>query len=97
MGEFTGGFRLLSAGLIVLTEDEALGFRPEGRRRKEVRPPQDLTSLDDLKEGDFVVHVDHGIGVYRGLVKLTVGAGGQRLPGAGISRAATASTSRWTA
>ena len=71
-GELTGGFRLLSEGLIVLTEDEALGFRPEGRRRKESPPLQDLTSLADLTEGDHVVHLDHGIGIYRGLVKLTV-------------------------
>ena len=74
VGELTGGFRLLSEGLVVLTEDEALGFRPEGRRRKEVRPLQDLTSLADLAEGDCVVHLDHGIGIYRGLVKLTVGS-----------------------
>ncbi len=73
VGELSGGFRLLSQGLIVLTEDEALGFRPEGRRRKESRTPQDLTSLADLQEGDFIVHLDHGIGIYRGLVKLSVG------------------------
>jgi transcription-repair coupling factor (superfamily II helicase) len=73
VGELTGGFRLLSEELIVITEDEALGFRPEGRRRKEARPLQDLTSLADLTEGDYVVHLDHGIGIYRGLVKLTVG------------------------
>jgi transcription-repair coupling factor (superfamily II helicase) len=74
VGELTGGFRLLSEGLIVLTEDEALGLRPEGRRRKAGPPPQDLTSLSDLTEDDFVVHLDHGIGIYRGLVKLTVGS-----------------------
>jgi transcription-repair coupling factor (superfamily II helicase) len=74
LGELSGGFRLLAAGLIVLTEDEALGFRPERRRRKESRPPQFLTSLADLEEGDAVVHLDHGIGIYRGLVKLTVAA-----------------------
>jgi transcription-repair coupling factor (superfamily II helicase) len=74
VGELTGGFRLLSEGLVVLTEDEALGFRPEGRRRKEAPPLQDLTSLADLAEGDYVVHLDHGIGIYRGLVKLTVGS-----------------------
>jgi transcription-repair coupling factor (superfamily II helicase) len=73
VGEISGGFRLLSQGLIVLTEDEALGFRPEGRRRKESRPPQYLTSLEDLSEGDHIVHLDHGIGIYRGLVKLRVG------------------------
>ena len=64
-GELTGGFRLLSEGLVVLTEDEALGFRPERRRRKEAQPLQDLTSLADLAEGDCVVHLDHGIGLYR--------------------------------
>ena len=74
VGELSGGFRLLAAGLIVLTEDEALGFRPERRRRKESRPPQFLTSLADLEEGDAVVHLDHGIGIYRGLVKLSVAA-----------------------
>jgi transcription-repair coupling factor (superfamily II helicase) len=73
-GELTGGFRLLSEGLIILTEDEALGLRPEGRRRKAAPPPQDLASLSDLTEGDYVVHLDHGIGTYRGLVKLTVGS-----------------------
>ncbi len=72
VGEVSGGFRLWSEGLIVLTEDEALGFRPEGRRRKESAPPQYLTSLADLQEGDFIVHLDHGIGLYRGLVKLEV-------------------------
>jgi len=73
VGELSGGFRLLAAGLMVLTEDEALGFRPERRRHKESRPPQFFTSLADLAEGDAVVHLDHGIGLYRGLVKLTVG------------------------
>jgi transcription-repair coupling factor (superfamily II helicase) len=73
VGEISGGFRLLSQGLIVLKEDEALGFRPEGRRRKESRPPQYLTALEDLSEGDHIVHLDHGIGLYRGLVKLQVG------------------------
>jgi transcription-repair coupling factor (superfamily II helicase) len=73
VGELSGGFRLLSQSLIVLTEDEALGVRPEGRRHKAVPPPTDLTSLADLAKGDYVVHLDHGIGVYRGLVKLTVG------------------------
>jgi transcription-repair coupling factor (superfamily II helicase) len=74
VGEISGGFRFWSEGLIVLTEDEALGFRPEGRRHREAPPPTNLTSLADLKEGDFVVQLDHGIGLYRGLVKLTVGA-----------------------
>jgi transcription-repair coupling factor (superfamily II helicase) len=74
-GEISGGFHLPAAGLCLITEDEALGYRPEGRRRKESRPLHYLTSLEDLQEGDFVVHVDHGIGIYRGLVKLEAATG----------------------
>jgi transcription-repair coupling factor (superfamily II helicase) len=74
VGEISAGFRLDAEGLVVLTEDEALGFKPERRRRKEAAPLEHLTSLADLKEGDHIVHLDHGIGIYRGLVKLTVGA-----------------------
>jgi transcription-repair coupling factor (superfamily II helicase) len=74
VGEISGGFRLFSEGLVLVTEDEALGLKPERRRRKEAAPLQDLTSLGDLTEGDYIVHLDHGIGIYRGLVKLTVGA-----------------------
>ncbi len=73
VGEISGGFRLPVEGLAVVTEDEALGLKPERRRRKEATPLQDLTSLADLSEGDYIVHLDHGIGVYRGLVKLAVG------------------------
>jgi transcription-repair coupling factor (superfamily II helicase) len=73
VGEISNGFHLLAEGLVVVTEDEALGLKPERRRRKETAPLQDLTSLGDLSEGDYIVHLDHGIGIYRGLVKLTVG------------------------
>ncbi|HNQ02864.1 MAG TPA: transcription-repair coupling factor, partial [Syntrophales bacterium] len=33
-----------------------------------------LQSFGELNEGDFVVHTDHGIGIYRGLKRLSVGA-----------------------
>ena len=54
--------------LIFLTEEEI--FEPKKELRKKARK-EDLeayiTSFDDLKEGDFVVHKDHGIGRYKGL------------------------------
>lgn len=44
--------------------------------RGRIRPVREgyfLKSFGDLKEGDFVVHTDFGIGIYRGLRKITVG------------------------
>jgi len=53
----------------LLTDAEVFGWhRPEPRRpirRRKVAPE---TFFSDLEPGDFVVHVEHGIGVFRGLV-----------------------------
>ncbi|AEB08837.1 transcription-repair coupling factor [Desulfobacca acetoxidans DSM 11109] len=70
----SAGFQWLSEALIVLTEEEVLGASREPSKRKTTRPLQFLTSLTDLKVGDPIVHLDHGVGLYRGLVKLAVGS-----------------------
>jgi len=69
----SAGFQWLAEGLIVVTEEEVLGAAKEAPKRKTTRPWQFFTSLNDLQVGDPIVHVDHGIGLYRGLVKLTHG------------------------
>ena len=66
------GFRLPTAGLYVLTDREIFGYQravvPHRRGRDEVQ----LTSLADLHIGDLVVHTNHGIGRYVGIVKKTI-------------------------
>ncbi len=72
-GRLSGGFVLPEAKLTVLGEEE-LFVRKAPKRR--VRPKHEgyfLKSFGDLKEGDFVVHTDFGIGRYRGLQKISVG------------------------
>ncbi|MDD3580299.1 MAG: transcription-repair coupling factor [Desulfobacca sp.] len=69
----SAGFRCLALGLVTLTAEEILGAEPERRRTRRSRPLQWLSSLTELKAGDLLVHLDHGIGLYRGLEKLTVG------------------------
>ena len=69
----SAGFQWLAEALILLTEEEVLGAARETPKRKSTRPLQFFTSLNDLKVGDPIVHLDHGIGLYRGLVKLTLG------------------------
>jgi transcription-repair coupling factor (superfamily II helicase) len=55
----------------LLTDTEIFGVRkPQMRRRQPPRQgaaPESFFS--DLKPGDVVVHIEHGIGFYRGLVK----------------------------
>jgi transcription-repair coupling factor (superfamily II helicase) len=61
------GFELPQAGLIVLAERDLFGevkrrAEPKGRGRKAF-----LSDFRDLKVGDHVVHVDHGVAKYIGL------------------------------
>ncbi len=64
------GFRLDAAGLAVLTDAEIVGWRRRRPRMRFLREGERLTSWADLAAGDLVVHLHHGIGRYRGLVRL---------------------------
>jgi transcription-repair coupling factor (superfamily II helicase) len=53
--------------LAVISEQDVLGDRLIRPRRKTRRAENYLTEAQALSPGDLVVHVDHGIGRYRGL------------------------------
>ncbi|MCR4443046.1 MAG: transcription-repair coupling factor [Peptococcaceae bacterium] len=72
-GYLSGGFELTAWKLAVLTEHE-LFFQPKKRvPRRMFQEGKRSTVLEDLKIGDYVVHVNHGIGKYMGIEKLAVG------------------------
>jgi len=71
-GELGRGFRLPAAGVVLWTEQQLLP-RSKPQRRVSKRKPRYgpfLSSLRDLKVGDYVVHADHGIGQFVGLRNL---------------------------
>lgn len=64
------GFRLPELGVAVVTEAEVFGEKTRARkRRRETPAPLAEFSLRELRVNDLAVHVDHGIGVYRGLLR----------------------------
>ena len=63
------GFQLEPASLVVVTDSEIVGWRRR-RRKFRFREGVRLFSWTDLTPGDLVVHIHHGIGSYRGLVRL---------------------------
>ncbi|HOJ23486.1 MAG TPA: transcription-repair coupling factor, partial [Armatimonadota bacterium] len=71
-GALSAGFLLPCLKLAVLTDSEVLGARKIRRPRRVARQGQRITSLSQLTEGDYVVHLHHGIGRYRGLVTQNV-------------------------
>lgn len=72
-GQLTGGFELVNARLVVITEGEIFGQRKRRKREQPREASNRLEPFTDLKAGDYVVHVNHGIGRYRGIVPLDIG------------------------
>ncbi|PIP07673.1 MAG: transcription-repair coupling factor [Syntrophobacterales bacterium CG_4_8_14_3_um_filter_49_14] len=72
-GKITSGFHFPGLKLVMISEEDIFGKKVARRRTKPVREGYFLQSFGELKEGDYVVHTDHGIGIYQGLQKLTVG------------------------
>jgi transcription-repair coupling factor (superfamily II helicase) len=66
----TEGWHSRALALSVFTDTEIFGW---SKRRQEQRRPHHTPEafLAELKPGDHVVHVDHGIGRFEGLVKLS--------------------------
>lgn len=59
--------------VLVITEQDILGDRLTRTVAKKKKTDTFLTELANFHAGDFVVHVDHGIGRYEGLESLDVG------------------------
>ncbi|MFL6670730.1 MAG: transcription-repair coupling factor [Burkholderia ambifaria] len=73
------GFAVPGEGYAIVTETELYGAlgRRAGRRRQEQASNVDamVRDLSELKVGDPVVHAQHGIGRYMGLVSMDLGEG----------------------
>lgn len=71
VGHLSAGFLWREIRLCILTDHEIFA-RFRRRRRRRFRAGIALPDLVAIKPGDHVVHVDHGIGLYRGTRRLTV-------------------------
>ena len=67
------GFVWPGQELAVVTDEEIFGVRERRRSRTGWREGQKLDGIAQLAPGDFLVHADHGIGIYRGLMELKAG------------------------
>ena len=75
MGRISSGFSWPETGLYVISENEIFGPKTARTGGRKGSPGKALSwsSLSQLKQGDFVVHEDHGIGRYQDLATLDIG------------------------
>jgi transcription-repair coupling factor (superfamily II helicase) len=73
IGRLSKGFRLPDAGLQLWAESDVFDEDRRTLERRRSATKTFLSDFRDLKIGDLVVHVDHGIGVFVGLKRIEVG------------------------
>ncbi len=74
LGTIEGGFRIPSSPpLNVLTDHEIFRRRRRVRSGRQFSGAMALESIAQLSAGDYMVHMDHGIGQFKGLEKIDIG------------------------
>nr|WP_239558924.1 transcription-repair coupling factor [Peribacillus deserti] len=72
-GSLHAGFELPMLRLAIITEHELFNKKTKkAPRRQKLSNAERIKSYSELKTGDYVVHVNHGIGKYLGLETLVI-------------------------
>lgn len=70
-GSLHKGFEYPHIKMVVLTESELVG-KTKKKKRKKFKEGKRLKSFNELKLGDYVVHENHGVGVFKGIEKIEI-------------------------
>lgn len=71
-GHVLKGFEYPLIKFVVISESDIFGTEKKKRKKKKQYDGQKIKDFNELKIGDYVVHENHGLGVYRGIEKVTV-------------------------
>lgn len=77
-GYISSGFIYKNKKLLIISDNEIFGssvFKPSSYKRYRVESVEKIYSISQYHTGDYVVHIDHGIGIYNGITKITLGEG----------------------
>lgn len=67
------GFSYATAKFVVVTEGDIFGTKVKTRRKKQKKySGKSIQSFNELSVGDYVVHEEYGLGVYKGIEKIQV-------------------------
>ncbi|MBS1238449.1 MAG: transcription-repair coupling factor [Deltaproteobacteria bacterium] len=70
IGPLRRGFR--TNNIIVLTEEDIVGSKKRAIKKTWDGLDEFLTSFRDLNVGEWIVHIEHGIGIYKGILPLQI-------------------------
>ena len=71
-GKIHKGFEYPILQFVVITETDIFGSEKKKKKRRRTYEGEKIQSFTDLSVGDYVVHENHGLGIYRGIEKIEV-------------------------
>lgn len=71
-GNLHRGFEYPLIKFVIISESDIFGAEKKKRRKKINYEGKKVQSFTDLSIGDYVVHENHGLGIYRGIEKIEV-------------------------
>ena len=71
-GRVLKGFEYPLLKFAVISESDIFGADKKKRKKKKTYEGRKINDFNELKIGDYVVHENHGLGIYRGIEKVEV-------------------------
>ncbi len=71
-GKVKKGYEYPYLKFVVISESDIFGTEKKKKKRRRVYEGEKIASFSDLNVGDYVVHENHGLGIYRGMDKIEV-------------------------
>ncbi len=71
-GSIHKGFEYTALKFAIITQNDIFGVSKNKKRKKKKYSGNQIQNFADLNIGDYVVHENHGLGIYRGLEKIEV-------------------------
>jgi transcription-repair coupling factor (superfamily II helicase) len=71
-GKIKRGCEYPMLGFVVVSESDIFGGEKKKKKRRRTYEGEKIASFTDLNIGDYVVHENHGLGIYRGIEKIEV-------------------------
>ena len=69
-GRVLKGFEYPMLKFVIISESDIFGAEKKKKKRTKKYEGQKIQDFADLKVGDFVVHENHGMGIYKGIEKV---------------------------
>lgn len=71
-GHVEKGFEYPLLKFVVISESDIFGAEKKKKKKKRLYEGQKINDFAELKVGDYVVHENHGLGIYKGIEKVEV-------------------------